>query len=429
MFPPRATLLVVEVVPAGIWPGVINTSQGNLTPYTSVPAQSSANMNILLEKERELMKLNLEIDERNKSITSESPPKKSGPSRGRVSKGRGSRPQSRSRSIEVNFINKDEEKFCWSQLSNQNPNNYIWAPMSQEELDHNNYKDPRQFSIKPAKKLERKMANSIENVSSVSSGDNDSELQNGSQHEDDFSPAEQREEGEKTPTGNKAEQTHIRMLNIKLRGLETALDKINFEKHELSQEKDQLEKEIKIVDEQRRRLDITNRNMTAQVEKSKGELEDVRHKLSVVEEDNNLLKKELDEAKREAKKNLSKKSSSDIRLNRALEEAAKLRGQLQAAEREKKDALENGKKSVDELTIKIKFLEKQRNELLHGFKKQMELIDVLKRQKLHLEAAHVLKYTEEEFLQTLDWKPNGALCSAPPPPQQQHPQTSSTTGN
>ena len=385
-------------------------------------------MNILLEKERELMKLNLEIDERNKSITSESPQKKSGLNRGRMSKGRGSRPQSRSRSIELNFLNKDEEKFCWSQMSNQNPNNYIWAPMSQEELDHNNYKDPRQFSIKPVKKLERKMANSIENVSSVSSGDNDSELQNGSHHEDDFSNVEQREEGEKTPTGTKAEQTHIRMLNIKIRGLETTLDKINFEKHELSQEKDQLEKEIKIVDEQRRRLDITNRNMTTQVEKSKGELEDVRHRLSVVDEDNNLLKKELDEAKREAKKNLSKKSSSDIRLNRALEEAAKLRGQLQAAEREKKDALENGKKSVDELTIKIKFLEKQRNELLHGFKKQMELIDVLKRQKLHLEAAHVLKYTEEEFLQTLDWKPNGAV-SGPPPPQQPPTTTNSSTGN
>ena len=27
--------------------------------------------------------------------------------------------------------------------------------------------------------------------------------------------------------------------------------------------------------------------------------------------------------------------------------------------------------------------------------------------QLHLEAAHVLQYTEDEFLQTLDWKPFG----------------------
>ena len=83
-----------------------------------------------------------------------------------------------------------------------------------------------------------------------------------------------------------------------------------------------------------------------------------------------------------------------------------------AAEREKKDAIDNGKKSIDELTMKTKFLEKQRNELLQGFKKQMELIDVLKRQKLHLEAAHVLKYTEEEFMQTLDWKPGSGSAAS-----------------
>ena len=223
---------------------------------------------------------------------------------------------------------------------------------------------------------------------------------------------------------SKTEQSQMRMMNIKIRGLETALDKLNFEKTEVIQEKDQLEKEIKILDEQRRRLDANNRNLQSQLERSKGELVDIRHKLNNSEEEVNLLKKESDDAKREAKKNLSKKSSSDIRLNRALEDAAKLRGELGAAEREKKDAKENGKKSVDELTLKTKFLEKQRNELLHGFKKQMELIDVLKRQKLHLEAvrlqivkfvnktffiqAHVLKYTEEEFMQTLDWKPSGA---------------------
>ena len=134
-----------------------------------------------------------------------------------------------------------------------------------------------------------------------------------------------------------------------------------------------MEKENKILEDQKRRLDATNRTFHGQLEKAKGELIDLRHHLNKAEEENHLLRKELEEAKRDAKKNLSKKSSSDVRLNRALEEATKLRGELLAAEREKKEAKEGGKKSVDELNMKTKFLEKQRNELLHGFKKQVKI--------------------------------------------------------
>ena len=58
---------------------------------------------------------------------------------------------------------------------------------------------------------------------------------------------------------------------------------------------------------------------------------------------------------------------------------------------------------IDELRSKNKQLEKQKEELVEGMKLQMKLIDVLKRQKVHLEASRLLSFTEEEFVKTLDW--------------------------
>lgn len=73
-----------------------------------------------------------------------------------------------------------------------------------------------------------------------------------------------------------------------------------------------------------------------------------------------------------------------MRLNRALEELEKVKAQLQD-ERRAHDQEMITKSEFEAVVKENKKLEKHKSELLVAFKKQMKLIDLLKRQRIHME--------------------------------------------
>ena len=64
--------------------------------------------------------------------------------------------------------------------------------------------------------------------------------------------------------------------------------------------------------------------------------------------------------------------------------------------------MQKNSKKGDDLVDTSKRDEKQLNDLFLAIKKQMQLIDVLKKQKVHLMASTIFKYCEEDFTKLLE---------------------------
>lgn len=114
------------------------------------------------------------------------------------------------------------------------------------------------------------------------------------------------------------------------------------------------------------------------------------------------LKKEIVQAAK-AKRQLEMETQSHtLRLDRAVEESERAKANLSKLQQESKENAESLRKSNESLLAQNKRLERQKADLIAAFKKQMQLIEVLKKQKLHLEASKALQIKEEEFLKTLN---------------------------
>lgn len=91
---------------------------------------------------------------------------------------------------------------------------------------------------------------------------------------------------------------------------------------------------------------------------------------------------ESEKLKKELKQINLNSGSNEVRLNRSIEEIEKLKNALRQAKQDEKDLRETHRKKTEELSGAVKRLDKQRVELLHAFKKQLIIIDNLKKQRV-----------------------------------------------
>ncbi|XP_057578409.1 testis-expressed protein 9 isoform X3 [Hippopotamus amphibius kiboko] len=134
-------------------------------------------------------------------------------------------------------------------------------------------------------------------------------------------------------------------------------------------------------------------NVVCECNKKEDEIQDLKSQLKSFEED--CMRQQ---------RTINLQQSQTEKYKTLFEEANKkcdgLQQQLSAVER---DIADEEHKKIEVLKSENRKLERQKGELMIGFKKQLKLIDVLKRQKMHIEAAKMLSFTEEEFMKALEW--------------------------
>ncbi|XP_007447296.1 PREDICTED: testis-expressed sequence 9 protein [Lipotes vexillifer] len=198
-------------------------------------------------------------------------------------------------------------------------------------------------------------------------------------------------------------EAQIRFLKAKLHVMQEELDNVVCECNKKEDEIQNLKSQLKNSEGDCMRQQRTINLQQSQTEKYKTLFEEASKKCDGLQQQLSSVERELENKRRLQKQAVASQSAMEVRLNRALEEAEKYKLELSKLKQNNKDIANEEHKKIEVLKSENKKLERQKGELMIGFKKQLKLIDVLKRQKMHIEAAKMLSFTEEEFMKALEW--------------------------
>ena len=138
-------------------------------------------------------------------------------------------------------------------------------------------------------------------------------------------------------------------------------------------------------------------NLNLQIDKFKSLINEKKNEYNNLLEKYNELHKKLDQSLIYEKKVKQEIISKDKQITKLIDELDKKNVVItSSAASQMKD------KEIEKLVNENKKLEKQKNEIYAAFKKALKLCSILKREKVHLENARLLAFTEEEFKNLLE---------------------------
>ncbi|KAK9504274.1 hypothetical protein O3M35_010647 [Rhynocoris fuscipes] len=205
-------------------------------------------------------------------------------------------------------------------------------------------------------------------------------------------------------TKGMSSESLVRFLKAKAKLLQEELTNAKREYTLKTDEWRKLHIEVKNLEEDKMKISSDLVLAREKIKKHENTIASLTERLSLRDSENGLLKKQLDLIKHDMKKMNLTSSGSEAKLNKAKEEIEKLKLLLKQSQSNEKEARDKCRAKDEEMLQAVRRLEKQKAELLTGIKKQIYLIDNLKKQKTYIQLDGGAKHLENEFAKFLDWK-------------------------